>query len=156
MLVKVIAAFCLLVMVSYTTAFGSLKRGEPAEVTQAQAQYEALRVFALSVKDFVKANPAFEGTLTWRSQTGTTALDQQVTTPPGLRATALPSSWRAIVPSHGDYVLCAGVSPSVVRIIAAQMPSGSNGHVVENLGTDYVVFDRQDDAEERAAPCAAL
>lgn len=158
MLLKMIMALGMLVMLAFGMAHGVWRAPEDRAARDARAQYEALRGFAYSATQFIRANPGFSGELVWRTSLhgpgpGTVALGDQVTTPPGLRAMEMPASWRAVA-DGGDYVVCAAVSERVLRHVGAGMPAKLPGIVVSGGGgPDFLVFDVADEAQRRAAAC---
>ncbi|TCT10725.1 hypothetical protein EDC22_105225 [Tepidamorphus gemmatus] len=158
MLLKMIMALGMLVMLAHAMALGIWRLPEDESARDAAVQYEALRGFAYSVDQYVKANAGFSGELVWRQAVGqvssqTVALAEQSTTPPGLRGMAMPPSWRAVA-DDGDYVICAAVSERVLRRVGAGMPATLPGVVVAGgSGHDFLVFDDVGNAEARAARC---
>lgn len=92
------------------------RREEPVAVYLAQSEVDNYRVFAYAVNGYLSANPTFTGTLTWSTIKTLDSL------PEGQRSANLPSSWKAVVISASDYVLCTQMSEQAAGAVGQLFP----------------------------------
>lgn len=108
------------------------------------AQY---RAFAYAAHLYLKENATFTGTLTW------SMLKASATTPEGMRSGEVHGSFKAVVTSATDYVICGELPEGAATAINQLMPATDQAR--RSTSGDMVFSKTQLEADEYAAKCGA-
>ena len=107
------------------------------------AQY---RAFAFVTAEYLRANETFTGTLTWA------ILRESPTTPQGMKNAEVHHSFRAVVTSPTDYVICGELPEGAATAINQLMPDTEQA---KRTSAGKMVFAKdQAEAEALAAKCS--
>lgn len=153
MLLKSVLALFLLISLVVVVNTQALLGNHTTADRQADLQLNDLGVFALATDQYVRGNPGFIGILSWSGGMDQTALRTSPGTPEATRDYSMNPDWKAVVSGPGDYVICARLKPETTARIAQRMPAGQRGMAL-GKGPDFVVFDKPEQAPERADQCA--
>jgi len=107
------------------------------------AQY---RAFAYATNLYLKANPTYVGTLTWAG------LKVASTTPPSMRNAQMHHTFKAVIASSTDYVICGELPERAATAITQFMPDSVK--TLRATSTNKMVFAAdQAEADSLAARC---
>lgn len=108
------------------------------------AQY---RAFAYATHLYLKENATFTGTLTWST------LKASATTPDGMRNAEVHHSFKAVVTSASDYVVCGELPEGAATAINQLIPASDQAR---RSGNGHMVFSRtQAEADAFAEKCGS-
>jgi len=137
------AMMMMVVMVAITT-------GSPVADALTTAQRRDIhvvsqyRMFSYATALYLKANPAYTGTLTWST------VGPSNSTPPSMRNAAMPASFRAVVQSSTSFVICGELSETAATALRQLMPADVQ---VFSSGAKMVLTNSQASADTEAAKC---
>ena len=144
---KALLVFAVMLMATIVV----LTTGSPVgdSITQSQrrelhavAQY---RMFGFATVLYLKDNPGATGTLTWAD------IGPANSTPPSMRDAQMPPSFKAVVVSAKNYVICGELTEAAATALRQLMPE--DVQLVAASGNKVVLTADSTTAEAEAAKC---